>query len=114
MRKIKIAWKNRKKIIEGIWNNYFPNAYVERVAEKRLKICRSNMCGYYDKWGESEAAFIKGFEACASCGCKLSYATRSLSKECGISEKGLPPLWGSEMNEQEEDEFRNKVGLKNE
>lgn len=114
MNRLKTIWKNKFKILEGIWNNWFPNNYVEKVAERRLKICRSNLCGYYDEYGTFEAAFVKNSESCGSCGCKLSYAVRSLSKECGLTEKGLPPLWDAEMTEKEEEIFRNKTKIKNE
>ena len=114
MQKLSKAWKNRKKIWEGMWNSWFPNSYVEGIAKERLQICRSNICGFHDKDGISEAAYVKGAESCSSCGCKLSFAVRSLSKECGIVEKGLPPLWESKMSQEEEDSFREKTGIKNE
>lgn len=108
--KIKIAWKNRKKIWEGFWASVFPNEYIEFVAAERLKICRSNVCGFHDPLGISEAAYVKNFEACGKCGCKMSFKVRSLSSACPLDK----PFWTAKLTEQEEDNFRNKVGINNE
>lgn len=111
--KIKYVWKNRKKIWEGIWNSWFPNLYVEKIAKERSKICQSNVCGVYDKYGTFEATFIKNSSACGGCGCSERYKTRSLSSWCYLKDIGKEPLWDAVMTEKEEDEFRQKTGIEN-
>jgi hypothetical protein len=110
---MKEVWKNKWKIIEGIWNSWFPSAYVTRIASKRALICASNKCGYNDEAGVSPKVVVKGSPACALCGCKRSYMVHSLSKECSLSLIGLTPLWKAEMSEKEEQEFQKKTGITN-
>lgn len=113
--KIKKAWKNRAKIIEGIRYKYFPSSYVEQIAAKRDEICKMNICGYYDKKGASSKCFVPGQPCCSACGCKLAYKQRSLSSDCGLAEiEGKIPLWKSEMHPFAEEAFRARTGLKNE
>lgn len=116
VKKLKIAWKNKWKILEGIWNNWFPNVYLDRVATRRAEICRSNICGYYDPKGVSEDCFLKGKSCCSSCGCSLQWKLYSLSSECGIKTKEPDSdlFWKAEMTEREEEKFRNKTNIKNE
>lgn len=112
--KIKIIWKSRSKIFNGIWHSLFPSAYVERVASERLKACRTNTCGFYDKEGVMEKTIVKGSESCGNCGCVLKYKIRSLSSSCPMTELGYKGYWEARMTEFEEDNFRNKTGIKNE
>lgn len=114
MKKFCQAWKNRKKIIEGIKNFLFPNSYIERIAEERMTICESNVCGFFDKDGTSDKVYVKGSAGCMACGCKLSWKCRSLSSSCGLDGTGQVPLWTAVMNEKEEHEFRTKSKIKNE
>lgn len=111
--KIKVIWKNKHKIITGIWNSWFPSLFVKRVANRRIKICRSNQCGHYDAHGESSKCYVAYSECCDACGCKLKWATHSLSKTCGLVELGEEPLWKAEMTEKEEQEFEHKTGIVN-
>jgi hypothetical protein len=104
-------WKNKGKILEGVWNSWFPSAYVERVAKKRESLCRR--CLLYDRFGESKKAVIKGAPACSVCGCRISYLTRSLSSECSLSEDGGVPMWRAEMTEEEERVFNMKNNVSN-
>lgn len=112
--KIKIFWKNRDKIISGIWNTWFPNSYVENIAKERAKICESDICNMYDKDGSGEECYVQGSACCMSCGCKLSWKQRSLSSSCGLEGTGREPLWKAVMSEDEELKFRAKTGIKNE
>lgn len=96
-----------------MWNTLFPSSFVERVAERRESLCRSNACGLYDKTGTSPAAVIIGKPACAGCGCNIKVKTHSLSSWCYLKDIDRDPLWEAEMSIQEEEEFRNKTGLKN-
>lgn len=98
-------WKKKGKILEGIGNSIFKKEDVEHIAEERLKICRSNKCGYYDPLGNSEAAVIKGVESCGACGCKLAWKSRALSDECP---KGY---WERVLTETEDAVLKEKLGM---
>lgn len=100
-------WKKRGKIFEGIRNAVFKREDIEAIAEKRLRICRSNRCGCYDPDGSSEAAVMKGTESCGSCGCKLSWKTRALSDGCPEG------YWESVLTEIEEDALKENLDLQN-
>jgi len=110
--RIKIVWKNRYKIIEGIYRTYFPNKFVAAVAESRLNICESNACGYFDLVGRSEKCLIKGRSCCSGCGCNTDYKVHSLSSYCALKDMGKVPLWDSIMTQEQEDEFKKKHDLK--
>lgn len=101
-------WKKKGKILEGIRNAIFKREDVESIAEERLRICRSNKCGYHDAEGRSEAAVVKGAESCASCGCKLSWKSRALSDECPEG------YWKRVLTETEEAVLKEKLGMGNE
>ena len=108
------VWKNRKKIVEGIWNTWFPTAYVEKIAKRRRELCESNVCTLYDKNGEKPNAFVPGKPSCGGCGCRVEYKTRSLSSYCYLKDIDIKPLWEAVMTEKEEKKFREKTGVKNE
>lgn len=94
--KIKEIWRNRNKIMQGIYNyfiNFKERNEIKRMSLTRLNICRSNSCGYYDKLGESEKAFVKGKEACGVCGCNLKLLTSSQDSTCSLIDLGKIPLW---------------------
>lgn len=86
---------------------------MERIAEKRLKICQSNKCRLYDARGEFPITFVKGKPACGACGCNAKWLTHSLSSDCSLRFQGKEPLWVAEMSEEEENKFREKTGIKN-
>lgn len=111
--KLFLIIKNLPKIIAGVWNSWFPTYYIERIAEKRIRICEDDACGFYDQYGKSKKAFVPGVPTCGNCGCVLSFKTRSLSSECSLADIALTPLWKKEMTEKEEDAFRNKTGIDN-
>lgn len=112
--KLKKIWKNKTKIIEGIWNLWFPSQYVEKIAKHRLAICQSNVCGLYDPIGSDIKCFVPGSGCCSGCGCNDKYKTHSLASYCYLKDIGKEPLWDVEMTEKEEKEFREKTGIKNE
>lgn len=112
--KLKTIWKNKKKIFDGVWNTWFPTKYVERIAERRLAICRSNVCGYYDPIGSDIKCIKPGSGCCSGCGCNDRYKVHSLSSYCYLKDLSLTPLWDTEMTEKEEKMFREKTGIKNE
>lgn len=113
LEKLKIAWINKHKIIEGVWATWFPSKYVEKIASKRIAICKQNLCGYYDPSGKHPKCFVSGTGCCTACGCRSVYKTHSLSSYCSLKDKGISPLWDAEMTEEQEEKFRNKTGIKN-
>lgn len=85
------------KILEGFWYNHIvfffnPNHYALREVKRRREICKS--CFYYDRFGWSKEAKIKGFPACKACGCMIAEKTACISCECGMVEIGKDPKWG--------------------
>lgn len=87
---------NRYKILSGILNILFKKYPTEYIAKDRLNICRSNICGYYDKHGDSDKAIGNcGEESCAACGCILKIKVRSMECSCGLEELDKEPLWKS-------------------
>lgn len=95
-----------------MWNTLFPSQYIKKIAITRGKICEG--CVHYDKYGESEKAFVKGKPACGICGCNIRLKTHCLSCDCALKDIQFIPWWKSEMSEKEEDLFRKKTGIKNE
>lgn len=114
MIRLKKIWKNRNKILTGIFYSLFPNEYVESIAKKRSTVCRKNVCGFYDSLGIMEATILKGKSACGGCGCNERIKTRSLSSWCYLKDIGLTPLWEAEMTEHEEELFKKKYGVPDE
>lgn len=106
------AWKNRRKILEGIWNSIFPNSFVKKIAAERRKICESNTCGYYDSKGINNACYIKGSPCCIACGCNMKWKHHSLSSQCGLSSVEKEPLWKSIMSSEQEEKFKAKHKIK--
>lgn len=103
--KLKYAWKNRKKIWDGLWFTLFPTDYTELIASKRLLVCLD--CSDIDLVGDK--CFVNGTQPCCGvCSCKLAWKTRALSEECPLGK------WKAKMTEKEEDEFRKKTGIENE
>jgi hypothetical protein len=99
MQKLLKIWKDRKEIIQGIYNYYlnFKKAkQIKNMSEERLKICRSNKCGYYDQSGTSEKVFINGEEACGVCGCNLKFLTSSQDSQCSLDQVNKEPLWNKQ------------------
>jgi hypothetical protein len=96
MGKLGKIWENRKQIMEGVKNSIIRDAFVEKVAEERRKICDS--CIRKDDEGTS--CVVPGTQPCCNlCGCSLSFKLRSLSSEC-------PDLrWHAVLTEEEEDKL---------
>ena len=91
-------WKRRKQIIEGYFNKYLnfkEKQSIKEISYGRLLKCRSNVCGFYDKDGSSELAYMSGVESCGGCGCGLSEKTSCLSCECYLAEINKVPLWAA-------------------
>lgn len=87
MKKIKIIWKNKWHIIQGMWYNVFKKAYIEKIAAERLEICA--YCPDIDLDGVK--CMMPGTQpCCGKCGCSLDYKVRDLTSSCGNEEN---PLW---------------------
>ena len=77
-------WKNRKKILEGLWNRIFRTAYVEKIYKQRLAICKA--CP-----AMGDDCYVPGTAPCCNiCGCELATKLRSLASGCGDEEN---PKW---------------------
>jgi hypothetical protein len=72
-------WKTSKEIMEGIKNTVIRDKYVEYIAKQRQNICLN--CDDYDVVGSS-CTMYGTQPCCASCGCSLTFKTRSLSSNC--------------------------------
>lgn len=96
MGKLGKIWENRKQIMEGVKNSIIRDAFVEKVAEERRKICD----GCIRKDDEGKSCVMPGTQPCCNlCGCSLSFKTRSLSSDC-------PDLrWHAVISEEDEDKL---------
>ena len=85
------ALKNIDEIYDGIKNDLFKKEYVEKIAESRIKICKT--CKEYDTKGSK--CLVPGTQPCCTlCGCSMHWKSRSMSSECpaGKWEQLLTPL----------------------
>ena len=96
MGKLGKIWKNRKQIMEGIKNSIIRDAFVEKVADERRKICD----GCIRKDDEGSSCVVPGTQPCCNlCGCSLGVKMRALSAEC-------PDLrWHAVISEEDEDKL---------
>lgn len=94
--------KHSPLILSGVWNKNFGSKEVQTVAERRLKICRTNKCKFYDPLGQSEKAKDFGYEGqecCGSCGCLLANKVNSMLATCTLKDLGGVPLWTAYKSE---------------
>jgi len=75
------AFKNKKKILEGIKNKIFKYEHVEAEAAIRMATCKA--CPSIDNEG-SHCVVPYTNPCCKECGCSLSLKVRSLSSECPL------------------------------
>lgn len=108
------AWKSKNQILEGIVNKIFKNDDIEQIAEERLAICETNLCGYYDADGSSERAVMKGKPSCAGCGCALELKVRCMSCHCHLKDEQQHPLWEAILSPAEETLLRERLNAANE
>lgn len=102
--KLEKAWKNRAQIAEGFFNTVIGcNAELEQEAQRRLKICESNVCGYYDT-GQSDKLVMQGIPGCTACGCRADLKVHCFSCDCSLKTHVTPPqtplweaLWDDEV-----------------
>lgn len=93
---LKIIWKNREEIFEGIKNSIIRDETVEEISRLRHDIC--NECP-----SKGKKCAVKGTAPCCNeCGCSLAFKTRSLSSECPHPDG---PKWKAILTEEEEDKL---------
>lgn len=103
LKKLKIIWKNRKEIFQGIKNKWFKTAEIEEVAFDRMETCLR--CPQIDHTGHR--CLMPGTQPCCSiCGCKLSLKVRSMASECPHPQG---PLWKAHMTQEEQDKLYNEI-----
>lgn len=101
------AWENKGQIAEGFWNAYISqDKEIKEEIQRRLEICQTNECGYYDPKGEGEKIVMKGHPGCNACGCTLPAKAACMSCSCGLTAIGLPPKWEPFMTEEQEKEIQ--------
>ena len=83
------------------------------IAQKRLEICKSNVCQNYLPLGDKEICVKQRSGCCGLCGCNDLYKVHSLSSYCTLKDFGKEPLWDVELSVSEEKKFRDKNGIKN-
>ena len=100
LKKIKNIWKNKRLILEGMFNYYFTRKKIEKIASYRYDICST--CPLIDLKGDK--CEVPGTQpCCSSCGCSLKYKTRSMSSACPEGR------WFAVMTEEEEDDLNAKL-----
>jgi len=103
MSSVKKIWENKAQIIEGMTNVMFKKAEIEKVAAKRLEICKA--CPLFDT--EGTKCLVPGTApCCGDCGCKLSFKTRALSASCTHPDG---PKWTAELEQEQEDKLYNDI-----
>lgn len=95
-------WKNKWKILQGLFNRIFKTKNVEAIAAARMKICK----GCVDIDHKGDKCMVPGTAPCCKvCGCSLETATRSLAYECPKQ------YWRAVMTQAEEDAMNDKLGI---
>lgn len=108
LNKLMTAWRNRSQIAEGVYNTYIEHrAEIKEEAARRLAICESNVCGYWDATGTHEKLFVKGQPGCTGCGCNGALKTACMSCTCYLADIGKEPLWSAIMSPEMEKEIDN-------
>jgi hypothetical protein len=89
-------WKNKWKILEGVWYNhvvFFLNKkhWAIKLVLHRRAICQT--CEHYDEEGKGDNVILKGLPACGLCGCNEKEKTACLSCHCSLKDFDKLPLW---------------------
>lgn len=91
---LKLAWENKGSIAEGFYNTYISlDKEMQQEAERRKRICESNICGHYDKEGKLETSTIPGQPSCSICHCNIKLMVHSMEKTCSLEKLEQEPLW---------------------
>lgn len=107
MKKLKTIWKNKWKILQGIYYSIIVKPEIESIAFERMEICLQ--CPLIDFTGKG--CMVPGTQPCCNitkggCGCKLHLKTRSLSSECPHPDG---PKWKAKISQEEEDKLYDKI-----
>ena len=98
--KLKKAWENKTAIAEGFYNTYISHdKEIQEEADRRLAICESNVCGYWDSTGQSDKLVMKGSPGCTGCGCNGKMKVNCMACYCYLKDIGETPLWDSLITE---------------
>lgn len=99
---LKLAWENRNQIAEAFYNKYIEvKPEIQAEAERRKRICESNLCGHYDPLGKPETSAIPGKPACDICHCNISIKTSCSYCWCALKDIGQHPFWIEMMSEEQ-------------
>lgn len=91
--KIQKLWRDKWKIVEGIYNYLFLKRKYKKIVKRREAICKT--CIDYNESGDK--CFMPGTQPCCGvCGCSLKFLQNSLSSGC---ERGK---WHAVLSEEEE------------
>lgn len=77
-----------------MFNSVSNDLKIKKMSSERTKICKSNVCTYYDETGTSKNAFVKGKPACGICGCNIKLLTSLPEAVCSLQDLNEKPLWG--------------------
>ena len=101
---LKLAWENRTQIVDGFYNTYIVHKpEIDAEANRRLVICESNVCGYYDAEGKPETSSIPGKPACSICHCNIAMKVHCTYCYCALKDIDKEPLWDIMMTKEQDD-----------
>lgn len=104
--KLQKAWENRNQIVEGFYNAYISgNKEIQAEIQRRVTICRTNVCGHHDPEGKGDNVILKGEPACGICGCHDLAKAGCMSCVCTLQDIGEKPLWEPLLSQEQEDEL---------
>ena len=69
-------------IIKGLWNNWYPDEEINKLAEERLSKCLKPE-GVYDHCRHYNPTAVLGVK-CDGCGCYLKYKSKSPNSKCPL------------------------------
>lgn len=108
--KFQKVWENRNQIAEGLYNAYISNSEeIKAEVNRRMEICKSNQCGYWDPEGKGDKIVLKGQPGCNACGCTAPAKQACMSCNCGLEAIGQTPLWTALMTTEQEQEIQKAV-----
>ncbi len=104
--KLQIAWENRSKIAEGLYNTYISHdADIKTEAARRLSLCKENLCGFWDE-GTNSRLMVKGKGGCILCRCEGEYKTHCMSCHCSLKDIGEEPRWEALLTKEQDDNIK--------
>lgn len=90
-------------ILEGAWNSVFVKEEIERIATRRIEICKA--CPHNSDYAKTHRGYssIRPDFHCTICKCDLYMKTRCLSCECPIKK------WVVEVSDEEDLKIQEKL-----